>query len=180
MRETLDKVIDHHVTSLSSLSSHHHLILYSTSPLGWILTYRFGVRISWNLPIFSFLKKLSGCQIFRTSVSVKYLILSVTDSIQSSDPAPCPRYLLHSCYPAFLWTPVGDRSTSVSELFGICTPVITRTDKHTLTYGRYTILTSLISENPRTKMLTKTSVAASENEKVIMLHGRGESGKNVV
>ena len=40
------------------------------------------------------------------------------------------------------------------------------TDKQTLNRWKDTILTSLISENPRTKMLTKISVAASENEKI--------------
>ena len=37
-----------------------------------------------------------------------------------------------------------------------------------------------MSENPRTKMLTKISVAASENGKTIILHGKGEFEKKDV
>ena len=50
------------------------LILYNTSPLGKTRMYRFGARILWNLPTFSFLKKVSGIHILLASVMVKYRI----------------------------------------------------------------------------------------------------------
>ena len=53
-----------------------NLMLYKISPFGNILTYMFGARILWNLPIFSFLKNVSGIHTFFASVIVRYLILS--------------------------------------------------------------------------------------------------------
>ena len=51
-------------------------MLKSTSPSGKILMYKFGVRMLWKAPIFSFLKKVSGIHTLLESVRVRYLIRS--------------------------------------------------------------------------------------------------------
>ena len=50
-------------------------MLQRTSPLGKTRTQRFGVRMLWNLAIFSFLKKVSGIQTLLASVMVRQRIL---------------------------------------------------------------------------------------------------------
>ena len=127
--------------------------------------------MSWKFPIFSFLKKLSGCQTLPTSVSVKYLILSVSESLCQGTRE---EMYLHR---ASVWTAIGDRSTFASVLFGIYIPRDKNYNNRRKLDWFITILTSSISENPRTKILTKISVAASENGKIIILHGRGEFEK---
>ena len=52
-----------------------HLMLQRTSPSGKTLTYRLGVRMVWNLPIFSLRKKVSGIHTLLASVIVRYFIL---------------------------------------------------------------------------------------------------------
>ena len=111
--------------------------------------------MSWKFPIFSFLKKLSGCQTLPTSVSVKYLILSVSESLCQGTRE---EMYLHR---ASVWTAIGDRSTFASVLFGIYIPRDKNYNNRRKLDWFITILTSSISENPRTKIFTKMSVAAS-------------------
>ena len=51
------------------------LMLQRTSPSGKTLTQRLGVRMVWNLPIFSLRKKVSGIHTLLASVIVRYFIL---------------------------------------------------------------------------------------------------------
>ena len=132
-------------------------MLYKISPFGNTLTYMLGARMLWNLPIFSFLKKVSGIHTFFASVIVRYLILSKNlyfTNIDNKFVQPCPP-LASCCLNSNLLS------------FQFCLRVIWKWYSCNIREivrdinSCDTILTSSILENPRTNMLTKTSVAAS-------------------
>lgn len=129
--------------------------------------------MSWKFPIFSFLKKLSGCQTLPTSVSVKYLILSVSESLCQGTRE---EMYLHR---ASVWTAIGDRSTFASVLFGIYIPRDKNYNNRKKLDWFITILTSSISENPRTKIFTKMSVAASKVVHINSLENDNEADRTV-
>ena len=141
-------------------------MLYKISPFGNTLTYMLGARILWNLPIFSFLKKVSGIHTFFASVIVRYLILSENLYFTNKDSklVPCPP-LASCCLNSNLLS------------FQFCLRVIWKWYSCNIREivrdvdSRDTILTSSILENPRTNTLTKTSVAASvKNQNKLINH----------
>ena len=144
-----------------------HLMLYSTSPFGKILTYKLGARMLWKLPIFSFLKKVSGIQILEESISVKYLMLSAMVEVN-------PVVTISTEWIDTLTFAVAATTQLSFELQSLVIPLLsqcylelvllqmTKLDSHFMIL-KSTIFTSLISEKPRTKILTKIKVAASKN-----------------
>ena len=141
-----------------------YLMLYKTSPFGKILTYKFGAKMLWKLPIFSFLKKVSGIHILVASINVKYLILSGASMVFIFN----IWYVFNGWMAGTLPFPSFPLICNLSS-FHFCLRVIWNLYSWFKSLSAkvrlviiYTILTSLISEKPLTKILTKMSVAASK------------------